>query len=129
MCDYKEINIKNPMFSESLDLLNSEIIRVIEKVYEGEFKSGEVTLKLNISMVEDFKEFPVIDELGFKDNKTVFFNKPVIEHNVNTTLKKQYKEKGLISPDSEIKKTDKGDFILVPVKETQLDLLKDGFLK
>lgn len=129
MYDHTEINVDSPLFKEAINLLDSEIKRIVEKLYDEEFKSGEVTLKLKLSLVDDFKEFPVKDELGFKDNKIVYFNRPVIEHNVNTTLKKQYKEKGNISLDSQIKKIDEGEFVLVPIEEPQLDLLKDGFLK
>lgn len=128
MYEYTEINVDSPLFKESINLLDSEIKRIIEKIYNDEFKSGEVTLKLNISLVEDFKEFPIVDEFGFNDNKIVYFNKPVIEHSVSTTLKKQFKEKGFVSTDSEIKKMDEGHFILVPVKDPQLDMLEE-FLK
>lgn len=128
MYEYTEINVDSPLFKEALNLLDSEIKRIVEKIYNDEFKSGEVTLKLNISLVEDFKEFPVEDELGFKENKIVYFNKPVIEHSVSTSLKKQYKEKGSISLDSEIKKID-DQFILVPVEEPQLSMIADEFLK
>lgn len=129
MYDHTEINIDSPLFNEAINLLDSEIKRIIEKLYDEEFKEGEVTLKLKISLQEDYKEFPVIDDLGYEDSKIVYFNRPSIDHNVSTTLKKQYREKGSISLDSEIKKNDKGEFILSPVVEPQLDLLKDGFLK
>lgn len=127
MYDYTEINVDSPLFKEALNLLDSEIKRIVEKIYNDEFKSGEVTLKLNIRLVEDFKEFPAVDDLGFKNSEIVYFNKPIIEHNVSTTLKKQFKEKGSISLDSEIKKID-GQFVLVPVKDPQLDMLADSFL-
>lgn len=129
MYKQSEVNIDNPLFDEALNLLDKEIKRIIEKLYNDEFKSGEVTLKLNISLIEDFKEFPVADDLGFKDNKIVYFNKPFIEHSVSTTLKKQYKVKGTTSFDSEIKKDTDGNFILVPVKDLQLNMLADTFLK
>lgn len=129
MYDHTEINVDSPLFKEAINLLDIEIKRIVEKLYEEEFKSGEVTLKLRISLVEDFKEFPVKDELGFKDNKIVYFNRPVIEHHVNTTLKKQYKEKGKISLDSQIEKNAEDVFVLVPIEEPQLDLFKDEFLK
>ena len=129
MYAHTEINVNSPLFKEALNILDNEIKRIIEKVYNDEFKSGEVTLKLNIGLVEDSKEFPVQDELGFNDNKVVYFNRPVIEHNVSSTLKKQYREKGSISLASEIKKTDEGSFVLVPVEDPQLNMITDGFLK
>lgn len=127
MYDYTEVNIDSPLFKESLNLLDREIKRVIEKLYDEEFRAGEVTLKLSIGLEEDYKEYPVRDELGFNDFEKVYFNKPVIEHNVGTTLKKSYREKGSISLDNELKKID-GKFVLVPVKDPQLDMLKDDFL-
>ncbi len=129
MYDHAEINIDSPLFREALNLLDSEIKRIIEKLYDGVFKEGEVTLKLKIGLQEDFKEFPVVDELGYQDSKIVYFNRPSIEHNVGTSLKKIYREKGSISPDSEIKKIGEGEFILSPVKEPQLDMFNDGFLE
>lgn len=129
MHNFPEVNLKNPLFSEALNLLDKEIIKIAEKIYDDEFKYGEVTLKLTLGIVEDFKEYPAKDDLGFKENTVVHFNRPVVEHNISTVFKKQYKEKGSVSMDSEIKRTKDGQLVLMPVLEPQLDLLNDEFLK
>lgn len=40
MLGYTEINLENPLFKEALDLLDGEVKRIIEKLYDGEFKTG-----------------------------------------------------------------------------------------
>ncbi len=126
-----EIDIKSPIFNEMLSDLDKEIKRVVEKVYEEEFETGEITLKLSLEIPEDFKEFPKKDELGFEENELYYYRKPHFKHKVSTSLKKQYKQQGVYSEDKEVQFVD-GQYLLVPVKEPQISLFEnkeDDFLK
>lgn len=128
MKDIYEINIDSPIFKTMLHALDTEIKRVVESVYENEFESGDITLKLSLSFPEDSKEFPKGDELGFGDSEKYYFRKPYFKHTVSTSLKKQYKDEGAYTEDREVKLID-DEYLLVPVTEPQMNLLDDGFLK
>lgn len=124
-----EIDIDSPVFKTMLADLNKEIKRVIEKVHEGSFESGEISLKLSLSQIEDHKEYPKMDDLGFEESEIYCYKKPHFKHTVSTTLKKQYKEDGIYSEDRELKKID-DKYVLVPVQDPQMNLLDDDkFLK
>ena len=88
------IDIHSTPFEAMLQDLNKEIVRVIDKVYRGEFETGEINLKLSLTLFEDYKEFPVEDETGQTSNETYEYKRPVFEHNITSMLKKQYKQKG-----------------------------------
>jgi hypothetical protein len=119
-----EIDINSPIFKSLLSDLNKEIKRVIEKIYDEEFEAGEISLKLALSLPEDCKEYPKVNELGFKESEFYYYRKPYFKHSVSTSLKKQYKQQGEYIADREVQLVD-GQYILVPVKEPQLSLL-DG---
>ena len=124
-----EININSSIFESMLTDLDKEIKRVVEKIYNEEFESGEITLKLNLSQIEDHKEYPKKDELGFEESEIYWYKKPYFKHSVSTSLKKQYKQQGELIPDAEIKLIDE-QYLLVPVREPQLSLLdEEDFLK
>lgn len=110
-----KINIDSPVFKQMLTDLDKEIKRVIEKIYDEEFESGEISLKLKLTQIEDHKEYPKQDELGFEESEIYWYKKPYFKHSVSTSLKKQYKQEGEFVPEAEIKLIDE-DYVLVPVQ-------------
>lgn len=125
-----EINISSLIFDPMLNDLDNEIRRVIEKIYDEEFESGEITLKLNLTQIDAYKEYPKQDEFGFEESEIYYYKKPQFKHSVSTSLKKQYKQQGELVPDAEIKLIDE-QYLLVPVKDPQMSLLdrEEDFLK
>lgn len=116
-----DIDIESPVFSEMLDNLNNEILRTIQKVYDKEFESGEISLKLTIELPNAYENFPSVDEYGEQAVKTFKYRKPEFEHKVTTTLKKQYKRDGIFSDKRDIQFKD-GRFVAVPIKEAQISI-------
>ncbi|NRU35906.1 hypothetical protein [Clostridium beijerinckii] len=58
------IDIDSPVFNAMLTDLNEEIQRVIKSVYNGEFASGEISLKLDLKIRDAYKEIPATDDYG-----------------------------------------------------------------
>lgn len=119
-----QVDIESPIFKIMLHDLNLEIKRVIEKVYEEEFEVGEISLKLKLSINNDYKVFPKDDGYGGLTEDTYRYRKPYFEHQVSTTLKKQYKQEGVYTEEKEIK-FDHGQYYVVPLKEPQTSLFDE----
>lgn len=118
-----EIDIESPIFNEMLQDLNNEIVRVIDKIYRGEFEGGEVGLKLSLSIVDDYKEITV-ERFGEIIKETYAYKKPYFEHKVNSTLKKQYKIEGIYTEEKEVVFED-GQYIVKPIIEPQLNMFDE----
>lgn len=118
-----DIDVDSPVFSIILKDLDKEIQRVIGQVYNKEFESGEITLKLNIEIHEDTETFPKQGLPGEFKTETFKYRKPFIKHNVSTTLKKQYKKEGIYTDKRDIQFID-GKYVAVPLEEAQIRLLE-----
>lgn len=116
-----KIDIESPVFNAMLNDTNKEIQRCIKKVYDEEFESGEITIKLNISIPETFKTIPKVDEFGELINETYKYRRPVFKHNITSTLKKQFKQEGIYTEEKDVKYED-GEFIVVPIKDPQISI-------
>ncbi|MBU5439469.1 hypothetical protein KQI42_15750 [Tissierella sp. MSJ-40] len=116
-----EIDIESPIFNSMIHDLNLEIKRAIEKVYDKEFEVGEISLKLKLSIKDDYKEYPKENEFGELINETYKYRKPYFEHQVSTTLKKQYKQEGVYTEEKEVKFED-GQYIVAPIMDPQISL-------
>lgn len=110
-----DIDVESPVFSEMLDNLNEEIQRTIKKVYDKEFESGEISLKLTIEIPKAFKTFGKTDEFGEIINETYSYRSPKFDHKITTTLKKQFKAEGTYAEEREVQ-FENGKFVAVPVK-------------
>ena len=121
-----EIDIESPVFNSMLHDTNQEIKRVMQKVYDEEFESGEITIKLNLTILDDYKEFPKTNEFGELVNELYRYKRPRFEHKVTTTLKKQFKQDGLYTEEKEIQFVD-GEYVAVPIENPQLGV--DDYLK
>lgn len=118
-----EIDIKSPVFNSMLQDLNNEIIRVIDKIYHGEFEIGEIGLKLSLSIIDDYKEIP-IEKFGEVVKETYAYKKPYFEHKITSTLKKQYKQEGVYTEEKEITFED-GQYVVKPIVEPQLNIFDE----
>jgi hypothetical protein len=115
------ISIESEIFKGMLKDIDCEIQRCINHVYDEKFEAGEITLKLSIELPEAYENFPAIDENGEATVQTFKYRKPVFEHKVTTTLKKQYKRDGGYSDKRDIQFKD-GRFVAIPIKEAQINL-------
>lgn len=126
-----EIDISSSLFEPMLRDLNKEIKRLTEKIYKEEFEAGDITLKLSLNILEGRKEIPVEDEYGYQDSEIYWYKQPEFKHSVSTSLKKQFKQKGSVAPEAEIKLIN-DEYLLIPIEEPQLNFLEkeeDDFLK
>lgn len=115
------IEIDSPVFFCLLQDLNKEIQRCIRKVFNEEFESGEITVKLGIEIPEAFKTFPKTNEFGEIINETFKYRKPRFEHKITSTLKKQYKQEGLYSEERDVQ-YDGDKFVAIPIKDAQINM-------
>lgn len=120
-----EIDIESPIFDEMRGALDKQIQKVIQLVYDGNFQSGEVSLKLNIELPTHYKTMPEVDsETGEMIEREYKYKRPVFEHKLTTTLKKQFKDEGSYSDERDVQLID-GHFIAVPFKKNQISLFDD----
>lgn len=116
-----EIDVESPIFEGMLNDVNKEIQRVIKKVYNEEFGSGEIALKLTIEIPNAIKIIPKVDEYGEMINETYQYRKPIFEHKITSTLKKQYKQEGCYTDERDVKL--EGDkFVAIPVEDAQISI-------
>jgi hypothetical protein len=118
------IDIESAIFKGMLFDLNSEIQRCIQKVFNEEFESGEISVKLNIELPTAYESFKRTDEeTGELMDDTFKYRKPLFEHKIATTLKKQFKKDGSYTDRRDVQ-YDGEKFIAVPVKEAQMNLFE-----
>lgn len=114
-----EIDVNQEMFAGMLRDFNNEIMRCIRDVYDEKFEAGEITVKLNIEIPVAYETFQRTDkETGELMDDTYKYRKPLFEHKITTTMKKQYKQEGGYTDKRDVKFED-GKWIAVPVKEAQ----------
>jgi hypothetical protein len=115
------IDIDSPVFLCLLQDIDKEIQRCIKKVFEGEFESGEISVKLNIEIPETYKSFPRTNLDGDLINDTYKYRKPDFQHKVTSTLKKKYEQKGGFTGEREVVFED-GEFVARPINREQMTL-------
>lgn len=116
-----DIDIDSPVFEDMLDDVNEEIQRCIQKVYDGDFEAGEISLKLTIELPDALKEIPKVNEYGEIINELYKYKKPRFEHKITTTMKKQFKQEGIFTGEREVEFVD-GKFITIPIEEQQMKM-------
>lgn len=114
-----EIDIDSPVFNCLRQDLNKEIKRCVSKVYDEEFEAGEITVKLNLEISNDYKTIPRKNTLGEIVEDTYRYKKPYFKHTVTSTLKKRFKQEGIFTGEREVIFED-GEFITVPIKDPQM---------
>ncbi|GEM_PF-1351847 len=117
-----DIDVESPIFDEMRGALDKQIQKVIQLVYDGNFQSGEISLKLNLELPTHYKTIPEVDsETGEMVEREYKYKRPVFEHKLTTTLKKQFKDEGSYSNERDVQLID-GYFIAVPFKKNQISL-------
>jgi hypothetical protein len=117
-----EIDIKSEIFNSMMFDLNAEVQRCVKKVFDEEFESGEISVKLNIEIPNAYESIPRTDEeTGEVMYDTFKYRKPLFEHKITTTLKKQYKQEGEYTDKRDVRYED-GKYIAVPVKQAQISM-------
>ena len=115
------IDIDSPVFSNMLGDLNGEIQRVIEKVFKGEFESGEISVKLNIEIPDSYKSYARTTLEGDLVNDTYKYKRPFFQHKITSTLKKKYEQKGEFTGEREVILLD-GEYVARPLVQDQMTL-------
>lgn len=119
-----EIDLESAIFNAMKQDLNEELLRVVKKVFDEEFESGEISLKLSIEIPNAYGTFTKTDEdTGELLTETFKYRKPLFEHKITTTLKKQYKQDGTYTEARDVRYED-GRYIAVPVKQAQMDMFE-----
>lgn len=117
-----DIDVESPIFDEMRGALDKQIQKVIQLVYDGNFQSGEISLKLNLELPTHYKTIPEVDsETGEMVEREYKYKRPVFEHKLTTTLKKQFKDERSYSNERDVQLID-GHFIAVPFKKNQISL-------
>lgn len=120
-----EVDIDSPVFNPMLDKLNEQIIEVIKKVYNEEFESGDVSLKLTLTVPRMRKKYELEDDYGQPIVQSYEYKALQFKHNVTTTLKKVDKEEGSYWGEKELKEDGSGNFIETPIKDPQVSMFEE----
>lgn len=79
------IRIDSDMFLELRNSIDTELINILDNVSNGDFESGEIYIKIEISMLKE-----IIEQMD-KNSKEVItteYVRPNIKNSVKSTLKK-----------------------------------------
>ncbi|APQ72855.1 hypothetical protein RSJ22_12235 [Clostridium botulinum] len=116
------VDIESPIFKNMMDTLNGKIIEVIKNVYNEEFESGDIALKMTLSVPKTIKEIPAQNEFGDPIVKTIKYKALQFKHNITSTLKKVDKDEDYYYGDKELKKDEEGNFIEEPIQNPQVTM-------
>jgi hypothetical protein len=76
-----EIDIESEIFYSMMEDLNKEVQRCVKKVFDEEFESGEISVKLNIEIPNAYKDFPRTERIPAKLSWTLL---NTVNHYLNT---------------------------------------------
>lgn len=118
------VDLNSPIFRTMRRKLNDQIQKVLIKAYNGEFESGDISLKITLSVPTLTKKFPVEDGISGEHPKIKVYEYKAlnIKHNITTTLKKVDKIDGEYFGEKELKKDDTGEFVEVPIENPQISM-------
>lgn len=105
-----------------LDDMDKQIIKVVKKVYDEEFESGDISLKITVKVPKRIKEFPSENEDGEPTTQLYEYKALDFDHNITTTLKKVDKTTGHYYGNKELKIDDEGNFVEKPIKDPQISI-------
>jgi hypothetical protein len=115
------VDINSPIFQSMLNKLNYQIVEVIKKVYDKEFESGDISLKITLKVPTCIEEFPAVNEFNEPVTKEYKYRSLYFKNDITTTLKKVDKTSGEYKSIKELKE-DNGEFIEVPIENPQVSL-------
>ncbi|MBV4446646.1 hypothetical protein KM799_08525 [Clostridium tyrobutyricum] len=116
------VNIDSPIFQDMINDLNKQIVNVVKQVYDEKFESGDIALKLTLSVPTLTKRFPAENDMGEPTVEKYEYKALQFDHKITTTLKKVDKEDGEYFGEKELKKDDLGNFIESPIEDPQLSM-------
>jgi len=122
----ENIGIDSEPFEEMLDELDERIKVVLDEIYDGkDFQSGDIALKITLGVDDKTKDYPVLKQ-GQVITKQYKYKGLEVKHNITTTLKKTDKASGEYSSEKELVKNGKGEYVEVPVKNSQMGMFDGG---
>lgn len=105
-------SLQDEKFEEMQMSLNVSIVHVAKKIAAGEFEQGEITLKLKIGTVNEFKEETI-------------YKMPAFNYKIGTNLQKKSSLDGRDTYYGMEFKLDDGVVVLEKVKSNQIDMLDE----
>ncbi|URZ06456.1 hypothetical protein [Clostridium felsineum] len=117
------VDLNSPIFKTMIRKLNDQIKKVLIKVYNEEFESGDISLKLTLTVPTQYKDFPVESNIPGEPPtmKTYEYKALQFKSNITTTLKKTNKIDNEYRSEKELKNND-GEFVEVPIEDPQISL-------
>ncbi|MBR0575708.1 hypothetical protein KCG48_05050 [Proteiniclasticum sp. BAD-10] len=117
-----EISFDSEVFDETRSLIDIALANLLAKVYKGEFESGDLNIKISLSILDDYTKLPGEDPLTGDTIETMYeYRRPCIDSAISTTLKKVAKLKASYAPELEIKEHD-GAFVIQELPKTQISI-------
>ena len=118
-----ELKLDSPAFEALRKDLDNSIAGVLRQLHDGNFASGDISVKINLELVDSSEEFAVgFDDDGNPTSKKYEYKKPSFEHQVTIMLKKREITKGTYHPNAmEIKQMGE-EFVVSEVTKAQLSL-------
>lgn len=115
----KRLTLKDEyLFGDAVEAIDSHLKTVLLKCVRGEFESGTVTVKFNLSVSNEEKEVPAgIDDFVIKKYK-----KPNIKYSVSSNLKQSFKNDSSIPTDDLIIEFDGASILIDEVKDNQINM-------
>lgn len=120
------VDIDNPAFADALNDLDERIKVILNKIYDGkEFKSGDIALKITLGVDDKKKEYPVLKQ-GQVASKLYKYKGLNVKYGISTTLKKMEKGGGEYESERELVKKGDGEYVEVPIKNSQIGMFDGG---
>ena len=121
----ENITFDSQPFSVAKAMLDGSIEGVLRRVFDGDFASGEITLKITLA-IEDASTS--LEDPDDPDGKPYFFKRPSIKSVVTTTLKQVAKNEDTFEPyDIEVKETANGiSLTKLPSNQISIDDYMEG---
>lgn len=121
----ENITFDSQPFSVAKAMLDGSIEGVLRRVFDGDFESGEITLKITLAIDE---ASTTLEDPDDPDGKPYFFKRPSIKSVVTTTLKQVAKEEATYEPyDIEVREYSDG-ILLSKIPSNQIsidDIMED----
>jgi hypothetical protein len=117
-----KIELEGHIFDDMRDKFNSHLINVLAELRAGNFEEADVNLKLTVSLPKVAKEVIDEDEIGTESKATVYYNKPIFEHEIKSTFKRSTKDKGIYNENVALKVNEDGELVIVQVQSAQMTM-------
>ena len=119
-----ELDVNSPAMEEAVASLDKMLKKCLDQVFDGEFESGEINLKLEVGVEPAIELFPATDDLGEPTEHAYEYKKPVLKHKASLQLKKKEEISGQFCGRVELKMID-GQFVAVPIEDAQMSLFEN----